>query len=86
MSQTIEGAIKARDSNLKNNPNYFRDIDKIGGSRKVPKGFSTMDKQKARDASSKGGKISKRNHIKEPNKPLFLYVGKLSGLLRSLRG
>lgn len=60
MSQTKEGAQKAKERMLSNNPDYYREIGKIGGSKKNPnKGFGS-NRELASTAGKKGGIISRR--------------------------
>lgn len=60
MSQTKEGAIKARDVNyMKYGKDFYRNIGAQGGKKKVPKGFA-VNKELARKAGAKGGERSKR--------------------------
>lgn len=35
MPGTKVGGLKARETNLKNNPNFYREIGKLGGGRSV---------------------------------------------------
>ena len=44
------------------NPELAAKVGKIGGSKKVPKGFAAMDKDRLREISSKGGKSGKENY------------------------
>lgn len=46
--------LKARD------PDYFRKIGAKGGKKLVPKGFSTMSREKHLQASIKGGSRKKK--------------------------
>lgn len=55
MSGTSKGGIKTRNTILKRNPNHFREIGRIGGSRKVSKGFGKMSKKQRIEAGRKGG-------------------------------
>lgn len=55
MSGTSKGGIKARNATLKRNPNHYKEIGKIGGSRKVSKGFGKMSKKQRIEAGRKGG-------------------------------
>jgi len=63
MAGTAEGGRKAA---LKNKELYGEDFYRIqgaiGGRAKVPKGFA-LDKERARTAGSKGGKISRRGKV-----------------------
>lgn len=61
MAQTKKGAQKTRDTNIKKHgADFYAKAGAIGGSRKVPKGFAMMDKEKVRAAGAKGGSISRR--------------------------
>ena len=53
------GGLTARDTILKKNPNFYAEIGKKGGLRKVKKGFAANPKLAAA-AGRKGGSISKR--------------------------
>lgn len=59
MSGTKIGAAKAREANLKRDPDFYKKIGAKGGSRRVPKGFA-LNLDRARLAGAKGGKISRR--------------------------
>ena len=62
MSQTKEGAIKAREANYsKYGRDFYKKIGSEGGKAKVPKGFG-KNKELARTAGSRGGTISKRGY------------------------
>jgi general stress protein YciG len=43
---------------------FYKRIGAIGGKKKVPKGFAKMDIDKQREASAKGGKVSRRGKSK----------------------
>lgn len=68
MAGTRTGGLKARDVNLKRNPNHYKEIGRIGGSVSVNGGFAAevigsdglSGRQRARKSGSVGGKISKR--------------------------
>lgn len=68
MSGTRTGGLKARDTNLKKNPNFYRDIGRIGGKNGQTGGFASdfvgndglTGPQRAKIAGRKGGLISKR--------------------------
>ena len=68
MSGTRAGGLKARDANLKKNPNFYRDIGRIGGKNGQTGGFASdfvgndglTGPQRAKIAGRKGGLISKR--------------------------
>jgi general stress protein YciG len=60
MSGNKIGGIKARDTNIaKNGADFYQRIGAIGGAAKVPKGFA-LNKELAREAGRRGGKISRR--------------------------
>ena len=59
MSGNITGGRKARDTILKTRPDHYREVGKIGGSRKVPKGFA-INRELASRAGKKGGSNSRR--------------------------
>lgn len=59
MTATREGGKLAAQKNLARNPNHFREIGKLGGSKRVPKGFA-MDRELASEAGRRGGTISRR--------------------------
>lgn len=59
MAGTIEGGRKARDRNLANNPNFYREIGAIGGKNGHTGGFYA-NRELARTAGAKGGRISRR--------------------------
>lgn len=59
MAQTTEGAKKAVATTLKKNPNHYKEVGKLGGSKKVPKGFA-MNRDLAVKFGAIGGKKSKR--------------------------
>lgn len=63
MAGTKAGGIQARDKNLANDPDYYRNIGRVGGSKGAKdgavKGFAA-NKELARRAGSLGGAKSKR--------------------------
>lgn len=61
MAGTAAGGLKAAAKNLKKNPNFYKDIGRMGGSApaKSPKGFAA-NPTIARWAGAKGGTISRR--------------------------
>jgi len=71
MSGTREGGLKAAKRNLDKNPNFFREIGKIGGVRGTTGGFYKREEcncpsfsfthTKPMCAGKKGGAISRRN-------------------------
>lgn len=63
--QSREGAKKAYATNIKNNPNFYRDIGRVGGSVKNPsKGFGS-NRSLAKLAGIRGGAVSRRKVSKE---------------------
>ena len=54
MAGTVAGGKKAAAKNLQNNPNFYRDIGRIGGRNGNTGGFAA-NPQLARIAGSKGG-------------------------------
>lgn len=66
MAGTVAGGKKAAAKNLQNNPNFYRDIGRIGGRNGNTGGFAA-NQQLARIAGAKGGAdqsspIKKSNH------------------------
>lgn len=59
MAGTVAGGKKAAAKNLQNNPNFYREIGRIGGRNGNTGGFAA-NPQLARIAGSKGGRISRR--------------------------
>lgn len=57
MSGSIEGGLKARDANLKKNPNFYKDIGKIGGRKGTGHDFG-HGKLDPSEMGKRGGKIS----------------------------
>ena len=57
------GGQAARDTILKKNPNFYREIGQKGGLRKVKKGFAT-NLELASAAGKRGGSISRREKSK----------------------
>ena len=64
MPGTKAGGLKAAATNLKNNPNFYRDIGRIGGRNGHTGGFASMPIEKVREAGRKGGRIGKRGKAK----------------------
>lgn len=66
MTQTKEGAILAsRTNRTKYGSDYYSTIGRMGGLKKVKKGFAMMDVEKVRAAGRKGGTTSKRGKAKK---------------------
>lgn len=74
MAGTKEGALKARETNLKRHgKNFYRNIGRIGGKNGTTGGFASSvvgqdgltGIERAKVAGSKGGKISKRGKSKK---------------------
>lgn len=63
MAGTVAGGKKAAAKNLQNNPNFYRDIGRIGGRNGNTGGFAA-NPQLARIAGAKGGRISRRRSKK----------------------
>lgn len=63
MAGTREGGLKAAEKNLKRNPNFYRDMGRIGGRNGTTGGFAA-NPELARIAGAKGGRISKRGKSK----------------------
>ncbi len=63
MTATRAGGLKARDKNLAKDPDFYKKIGSLGGSKGAKdgtiKGFA-LDRDRAVRAGAKGGKISKR--------------------------
>lgn len=59
MAGTKIGGIKAAQKNLANDPNFYRRIGAIGGKNGTTGGFAA-NRELARIAGAKGGKISRR--------------------------
>lgn len=65
MGGTVRGGLKARDANLRNDPDFYRRIGQKGGlsPKTKPSGFAA-NRELARQAGRKGGTISRRTGIK----------------------
>ena len=80
MAGTVEGGKKAAAKNLANNPNFYRDIGRIGGANGNSGGFASSfhycdDRpgwhQVAQCAGAKGGRISRRRKVvKDVSRPI----------------
>lgn len=65
MSGTIIGGQKAKITNTKKNPNFYREIGKLGGQVSHPETrYFAMNPAAAKIAGKKGGTISKRSSSK----------------------
>lgn len=65
MSGTKAGALKAKNTIIdKYGVNYYKNIGSIGGKATGLKGFA-LNRDLARKAGAKGGKISKRGKAKQ---------------------
>ena len=70
MSQTKAGALKAKATILKNNPNHYKDIGKKGGQMSTTGGFASQLKdsngltgaERAKLAGQKGGRKSRKSN------------------------
>ena len=73
MAGNRTGGLKARDANLKRNPNFYRDIGRLGGAASGTGGFASeaigddglTGPQRAKIAGKKGGLISRRGKSKK---------------------
>jgi general stress protein YciG len=63
MGGTRSGGLKAAAKNLANNPNFYRDIGRIGGRNGRTGGFAA-NPELAKIAGRKGGLKSRRNKAK----------------------
>lgn len=55
------GGLKAAETNRRlHGEDHYSKAGKLGGSKKVPKGFARMERKKHIEASFKGGQISRR--------------------------
>ena len=72
MAGTREGGLKAAAKNKANDPNFYRDIGRIGGANGHSGGFASetvgadglTGHQRAVIAGAKGGRISKRGRAR----------------------
>lgn len=53
------GGLKAKAKNLANNPNFYRDIGRVGGTNGTGHKFA-HGKLDPREMGAKGGRVSKR--------------------------
>lgn len=61
MGGTKAGGIQTRETNyLLYGPDYYKKIGRLGGLKRVPKGFALMTKEKRSAAGHRGGRISRR--------------------------
>lgn len=65
MAGTRAGGLKAAMTNLKNNPNFYREIGKKGGQNGHTGGFASMTHDQVVEAGAKGGRISRRGPARE---------------------
>ena len=63
MAGTKAGGLKAAAKNLANNPNFYREIGRLGGQNGHTGGFAS-NPELARLAGAKGGRISRRGPAK----------------------
>lgn len=61
MAGTKAGAIKAAQTNKRNNPNFYAEIGAIGGRKTGMKGFA-LNRELASIAGKKGGTISRKGN------------------------
>lgn len=59
MAGTIEGGKKAAAKNIARNPNFYAEIGRKGGKNGTTGGFAA-NRELARIAGAKGGRISRR--------------------------
>lgn len=68
MSGTKQGGLKASRTNRERyGDDWYKTIGSKGGKAKVPKGFA-LNRERAKLAGAKGGKISKRGKAKKNEK------------------
>ncbi len=63
MAGTISGGLAAAKTNLKNDPDFYKRIGAIGGTKSRNGGF-WADRELARRAGAIGGRKSRRNKVK----------------------
>lgn len=63
MARTREGGLKTKAKNLARNPDFYKDIGRIGGMASNTGGFAAS-RELARIAGAKGGRISRRGKAK----------------------
>lgn len=63
MAGNKEGGLKARETNLARNPNFYRDMGRVGGRAKVPKGFALLPREVRVEAGRKGGRNGTRKGV-----------------------
>lgn len=65
MAGTRASVLKARETIKETyGEDFYANIGRKGGGRRVAKGFAKMDPEKRSAAGRKGGKISKRGRVK----------------------
>lgn len=61
MAGSVTGGKKTAKTNIeKYGPNYYKKVGRLGGIRRVPKGFAMMTPEQRAEAGRKGGTISRR--------------------------
>jgi general stress protein YciG len=60
MSGTQEGGYKARETNLGNNPDFYKEIGALGGKKSRGGGFSKATEEQRAEWGHRGGKKSRR--------------------------
>lgn len=64
MVGTVSGGKSAGKTNKERyGENYYKELGRLGGSKKVPKGFA-MNRELAREAGKLGGRNSRKNSKK----------------------
>lgn len=62
MAGTKSGALRAKETNMARDPDFYKKMGAKGGSspKTRPSGFATMDKERLLEISAKGGTNGKR--------------------------
>ena len=60
-NRILSGGIKAREKNLANDPDFYKNIGKLSNAAwerngRKPRGFATMASERLKEISAKGGK------------------------------
>lgn len=64
ISGTLQGGKRAAQTNkARHGEDYYKELGRLGGSKKVPKGFA-VNRELARIAGAKGGRNSRRGKAK----------------------